>query len=475
MDFDTLALSRFQFATTSIFHYFFVPFTVGFALFIALLQTLAFVRRSDDLERLTRFFGHLFFINFVVGVVTGIVQEFQFGMNWQSFSNFVGNIFGVPLALEVLMAFFLESTFLGLWWFGKDRLPAWVNLSFIWLVAIGTAVSAFWIVIANAWMQHPVGYVLHDGQAVLTSFWAVMTNPKGLEWSAHILTGAVTVAAFFVIAVSGYHIRRNHEVNLFKTSLRLGLVLAALGSGGVVVSGHIQGQSAVRDQPMKYAAFSALWDTPKEGNMSESLIALPSTAQGRNLFSLEVPYLGSFLAFNNLYQKAQGLNELQAMMVKQYGPGNYIPPVWPVYWAFRIMVGIGGVMLLTALWGLWLWRRGRLETAYGYLTFLLIMPLAPHLANFSGFITTEIGRQPWVVQGLLLTRNAVSPLPLLYVVLSLIAFWVVYLLLIGLDVFLLTRTARAGMHPPEVQAASAPAPDYTLGSAPVRLEGNGHE
>ncbi|AZI41717.1 cytochrome ubiquinol oxidase subunit I [Deinococcus psychrotolerans] len=472
MDFSTLELSRFQFATTSIFHFFFVPFTVGFAVFIALLQTLAFVRKSDDLERLTRFFGHLFFINFVVGVVTGIVQEFQFGMNWQVFSNFVGNIFGVPLALEVLMAFFLESTFLGLWWFGKDRLPSWLNLSFIWLVAIGTAISAFWIIIANAWMQHPVGYEILNGQAVLTSFWAVMTNPKGWQWFSHIFAGGLTVAAFFVMAVSGYHLRRKHEIPLFKTGLHLALVLATLGSLGVVASGHIQGQSAVRDQPMKYAAFSALWDTPEGGSMPESLIALPSNAQNRNLFSLEVPYLGSFLAFDNLYQKAQGMNELQAEMVKMYGPGNYIPPVWPVYWAFRIMVGLGGIMLLTALWGLWLWRKGKLETAKGYLIFLLIMPLVPHLANFSGFVTTEIGRQPWVVQGLLLTKDAVSPLPVAYVIASLVAFWIIYLLLIGLDVFLLTRTARAGMHPPDTELASVPAPDYTLGSDPVKLKGS---
>lgn len=188
--FSALDLSRFQFATTSIFHYFFVPFTVGFALIIAILQTIAYRTGDPKMENLTRFFGHLFFINFAVGVVTGIVQEFQFGMNWQGFSNFVGNIFGVPLALEVLMAFFLESTFLGLWWFGKGKIPAWLSLASIWIVALGTTVSAFWIIIANAWMQHPVGFEIKNGRAVMTDAWAIVTNPKGLEWFAHSGRGA---------------------------------------------------------------------------------------------------------------------------------------------------------------------------------------------------------------------------------------------------------------------------------------------
>ncbi|GHF42427.1 cytochrome d ubiquinol oxidase subunit I [Deinococcus metalli] len=464
---STLDLSRFQFATTSIFHYFFVAFTVGFSLIIAVLQTLAHRSGDPKLENLTRFFGHLFFINFAVGVVTGIVQEFQFGMNWQSFSNFVGNIFGVPLALEVLMAFFLESTFLGLWWFGKGRLPAWASLASIWIVAVGTTISAFWIIIANAWMQHPVGYTLKNGRAIMTDAWAVVTNPKGLEWFAHLWTGSLTVAAFFVLAVSAYHLRRRHNVSAFTISFKVALVAALVGSVGVTAAGHVQGQSAVRDQPMKYAAFSALWNTPEGSTMPESLVALPSNAERDNRFEISVPYLGSFLAFNNLHEKARGLNQLQAEYTARYGPGNYIPYVWPVYWAFRVMVGLGGVMLLVSLYYMWRWRMGRLDRPGRLYPLLLVMPLAPHLANFSGWIATEMGRQPWVVQGLLRTADAVSALSPLTVLLSLVAFWLVYLTLIGLDVFLLTRTARAGMHDPDVETPSVPAPVYLPeGAAP---------
>lgn len=457
---STLDLSRFQFATTSIFHYFFVPFTVGFALIIAILQTMAFRSKNPKLENLTRFFGHLFFINFAVGVVTGIVQEFQFGMNWQGFSNFVGNIFGVPLALEVLMAFFLESTFLGLWWFGKDRIPAWAGLASIWIVAIGTAISAFWIIIANAWMQHPVGFVLRDGRAVLTDFAAVVFNPKGLEWFSHIYMGGLTVAAFFVLAVSAYHLRRKHNPDAFRTSFKVALVVAVVGSLGVTAAGHIQGQSAVVDQPMKYAAFSALWDTPEGQGMPESLVALPSNGLRENKFEISVPYIGSFLAFNNFSEKAKGINQLQAEYEAKYGPGNYIPWVWPVYWAFRVMVGLGGVMLLVSLFYLWRWRTGKIDDPGRFYPLLLAMPLVPHLANFSGFIATEMGRQPWIVQGLLRTQDAVSNLSPLWVFVSLAAFWVVYLTLISLDIFLLTRTARAGMHEPEVEAPSLPSPNY---------------
>lgn len=460
LGFSTLDLSRFQFATTSIFHYFFVPFTVGFALIIAVLQTLAYRSGDPKLENLTRFFGHLFFINFAVGVVTGIVQEFQFGMNWQGFSNFVGNIFGIPLALEVLMAFFLESTFLGLWWFGKDRIPAWASLASIWIVAAGTTISAFWIIIANAWMQHPVGFDLKNGRAVMTDAWAIVTNPKGLEWFAHIWAGSLTVAAFFVLAVSAYHLRRRANVEAFRVSFRVALITALIGSGGVILAGHEQGQSAVRDQPMKYAAFSALWDTPEGNQMPESLIALPSNAARENRFELSVPYVGSFLAFNNFTEKARGINDLQREYEAKYGPGNYTPWVWPVYWSFRVMVGLGFLMLLVTLVYVWRWRQGKLDDPGRLYPLLLAMPLAPHLANFSGWIATEMGRQPWIVQGLLRTGDAVSQLNPLWVLLSLAAFWVVYLTLIGLDVFLLTRTARAGMHEPDVETPSVPAPDY---------------
>jgi cytochrome bd ubiquinol oxidase subunit I len=313
---------------------------------------------------------------------------------------------------------------------------------------------------ANAWMQHPVGFKIQNGRAVMTDALAIVLNPKGLQWFAHIFTGGLTVAAFFVLAVSAYHLRRGHNVDAFRTSFKVALLTAFIGSLGVTAAGHLQGQSAVRDQPMKYAAFSALWETPGGTQMPESLLALPSSSLRENRFEVSLPYLGSFLAFNNFSSKAKGINELQREYEARYGPGNYIPWVWPVYWAFRVMVGLGAVMLLVSALYVWRWRQGKLDDPGRLYPLLLVMPLVPHLANFTGFVTTEMGRQPWIVQGLLQTRNAVSALPAATVLISLSAFWIVYLTLISLDVFLLTRTARAGLHEPDAQTASIPAPHY---------------
>src|SRR5690348_9416455 len=212
---DALDVSRWQFGITTVYHFIFVPLTIGLAPLIAIMQTVWVITGNDSWYRLTRFFGKLFLINFAIGVATGIVQEFQFGMNWSEYSRFVGNIFGVPLALEVLMAFFLESTFIGLWWFGKDRLPAWVRLASIWLVAIGTQISAFWIILDNAWMHHPVGYRIENGQALLTSFSAVVFNYKAWLFTFHVNGSAWTIAGFFVLAISAYHLLRRHDVDVF--------------------------------------------------------------------------------------------------------------------------------------------------------------------------------------------------------------------------------------------------------------------
>ena len=260
---DVVELSRFQFASTSIFHFFFVSLTVGLALVIAIMETVAYVssKHRQVFEDMTNFFGHLFLINFAVGVVTGIVQEFQFGMNWSEYSRFVGNIFGVPLALEVLMAFFLESTFIGLWWFGKDRLKPSLRLASIWLVAIGTQVSAFWVVMANAWMHHPVGYEIVDGQAVLTDFSALVFSPKALLYFAHVQGSAWTVAGFFVLAISAYHLLKGQDTQVFSRSLRIALVFAAIGTVFSATSGHAEAQLAREDQPMKFAAMEAQWET----------------------------------------------------------------------------------------------------------------------------------------------------------------------------------------------------------------------
>ncbi|MBB6097302.1 cytochrome d ubiquinol oxidase subunit I [Deinobacterium chartae] len=456
---DVLDLSRFQFATTNIFHFFFVPFTVGLSLIIATIETFAYFTRLQVWGTLTRFFGHLFVINFAVGVVTGIVQEFQFGMNWAEYARFVGNIFGVPLALEVLMAFFLESTFLGLWWFGRDRLPRPLHLASIWLVALGSTVSAFWIIMANAWMQHPVGYTVVGDEAHLTSFAAVALNYKAWLYFGHIWFSALCIGSFFVLGVSAWHLARGHRPELFSRSLKLGVAVALLGTVGSALVGHRQGQVMVVDQPMKFAAIEAIWETTPPG-AGESIFALPSQSERRNLINLELPYLGSFLAYNSFDRSIRGINDIEREYDERYGPGDYTPPVWPVYWSFRVMVGLGLLMLLTALVGVWLWWRGRLETSRRYLRFLPWMIPAPFIANFTGWIATEMGRQPWIVQGLMFTRDGVSALNATTVFVGLIGFWLVYLMLIGLDIYLLGTTARAGIHAPEHQMTAAPAPHY---------------
>jgi cytochrome d ubiquinol oxidase subunit I len=461
---DVVDLSRFQFASTSIFHFFFVSLTVGLAFLIAVMETIAFVRedRRQHYEKMTNFFGHLFLINFAVGVVTGIVQEFQFGMNWSKYSEFVGNIFGVPLALEVLMAFFLESTFIGLWWFGKDKLKPWVRLGSIWLVAIGTQISAFWIVAANAWMHHPVGFEVVDGQARLTDFGAVVFNYKALLYFAHVQGSAWVVAGFFVLGISAFHLLRGRNVEVYSRSLRIALVFAAIGTVFSIASGHREAQVALQDQPMKFAAMEAQWET-SPSPAPWSLFAVIDQETSKNTFNIEIPYVGSILAYNSLTGKYAGIDELNTRYEEQYGPGNYRPPVAWVYWSFRIMVAIGSLLLLLAFVGLFLWwrRRGRLDGTRWYLRILVLVLPLPWVANFVGWMTTEMGRQPFMVYGQLTVSEGVSPNTAGEVLVGLIGLWVVYLALIGLDIYLLTVTARAGIEKkPEAQLVAAPAPDY---------------
>ncbi|SCL25555.1 cytochrome bd-I ubiquinol oxidase subunit 1 apoprotein [Micromonospora nigra] len=461
---DAVELARFQFASTNIFHFFFVSLTVGLAFFIAVLETIAYRRHGarETYARMTNFFGHLFLINFAVGVVTGIVQEFQFGMNWSEYARFVGNIFGVPLALEVLMAFFIESTFIGLWWFGKDKLSPLLRLGCIWLVAIATQISAFWVVLANAWMQRPVGYRIDDERAVLTSFSEVVFNYKAWLYFAHVQGSAWTVAGFFALAISAFHLLRRRDVEVFSRALRVALVFAAVGTTFSATSGHFEAQVARADQPMKFAAMEAQWET-SDSPAPWSVIAGIDQDARSNSFNVEIPYVGSVLAFNRLEGRYEGMRELNEEYQRLYGPGEYIPPVAPVYWSFRLMVAIGVLLLLTAFTGLFLWwrRRAGLDQTRWYLRLLVLLVPLPWVANFLGWIVTELGRQPFLVYGLLTVPEGVSANTFREVLVGLVGLWVVYLGLIGLDIFLLTSTARAGIsHKPEAQIASAPPPSY---------------
>ncbi|WP_214321695.1 cytochrome ubiquinol oxidase subunit I [Nonomuraea sediminis] len=456
---DVLDLSRWQFGITTVYHFLFVPLTIGLSIIVAGLQTAWHRTGKAEYLRLTRFWGRLFLINFTMGVVTGIVQEFQFGMNWSDYSRFVGDVFGAPLAMEGLIAFFLESTFLGLWIFGWDRLPPRVHLATIWAAAIGTNVSAYFILAANSWMQHPVGYRLNNGRAELTDIWAVLTNPTTLVTFPHVIFGAFLTAGAFVLGISAWFLARKREISLYRTSTRLALIVTAVAAVGVSLSGHWQAQIMTEQQPMKMAAAEALWED--ESSAGFSLFAVGDVEHGRNRVNLQIPNGLSLLATNTLDGKVEGINDIQDRYQRLYGPGDYRPNVGLAYWSFRLMIGFGALAALLALAGLWLTRRGRLPAGRWFYRFAMIGIGLPFLANTLGWIFTEMGRQPWTVFGLMRTPAAVSPgSSVAEVAISLTGFTVVYAVLAVIEIRLLLKYVRLGPHE-EAEAESAlPALSY---------------
>jgi len=442
---DPLTLARWQFGTTTIYHFLFVPLTIGLALVVAIMQTMWHRTDNPTYLRMTKFWGKLLLINFALGVVTGIVQEFQFGMNWSDYSRFVGDIFGAPLAMEGLIAFFLESTFLGLWIFGWDRLPRRMHLASIWMVAIGTTISAAFILAANSWMQHPVGFTINEelGRAELTSFVAVLTNPTLLIHFPHTIFSALVTAGVVVVAVSGWHLLRRNEVDLFHRSMKIGLAFVFVAGVLVAFTGHTQAQVMTDQQPMKMAAAEALWDTEQPAGFS--IFAVGDREGGRNSFNLVVPNLLSVLSTNSLDGEVRGINDIQAEYEATFGPGNYIPNVGVVYWSFRIMVGSGFALILLSGIGLWLMFSNRLVESRWFLRLTLPALALPFLANSTGWLLTEMGRQPWVVHGVLLTEDGVSPsVGGLYVLITLVGFTLLYGVLAVADVWLMRKYAIAG-------------------------------
>ncbi len=457
---DALFLARLQFAIVTVYHWFFVPLTLGMTILLALMET-QYVRSGDETyKRMVKFFGTLFLINFAIGVATGIVQEFQFGMNWSQYSRFVGDIFGVPLAIEALLAFFMESTFLGVWIFGWDKLSKKAHLAAIWLVALGSNLSALWILIANSWMQEPVGFKMENGRAVMVDFLAVATNPSIRYQFPHVFFSGMSTAGFFVVAVAAWHLlRKQTHVELFSKALRWGLVYALIGTIFVITAGHFQGQHMVETQPMKMAAAEALWDT--EQPAAFSLFTIGDMVKREDIFAIKIPGLLSFLSCNNFSCEVQGMNQLQAMYEQQYGPGNYIPNAMLAYWNFRLMVGAGMLMLLLALYGVWLMYKKRDFRQHA--NFLLVAVWAlilPYLANATGWLFTELARQPWVVFGLMKTEQGVSnTVPASWVLLSLITYTLLYAALIVANVYLLRKYARRD---PEEESEQPETPAPTL-------------
>jgi len=441
---DLVLLSRWQFALTTIYHFFFVPLTLGLSLFVAIMQTQHYRTKDEKYKRMTKFWGKLFLINFALGVVTGIVLEFQFGMNWSEYSRYVGDIFGAPLAIEALVAFFLESTFLGFWIFGEGKVSERVHLASIWLVALGGNLSALWILIANGWMQHPVGYVINEvtGRAELVDFAALIFNPKSWLFFWHTVSAGLVTAAMLIIGVSAWHLRRKQEMDIFKTSFGMAAIIGLIALVSVGLSGHTQGQELMVTQPMKMASIEALWETEEPASFS---ILTIGDLSGKNLvWEWRVPYLLSFIACNDFSCEVRGVNEIQAEYEQTYGPGDYVPLMVITYWSFRFMLLAAVGMLIVTGYGVYLMWRGWPDKPMKWMSWLPWMIALPYIATTSGWLVTETGRQPWIVQGLLKTEDAVSPLTPGAVLGTMIGFTLIYALLMGVDVYLLSKYAKAG-------------------------------
>jgi cytochrome d ubiquinol oxidase subunit I len=457
-----VGLARIQFASTTIYHFFFVPMTIGLAFLVAILQTLWHRSGNPEQRRLVRFFGTLLLINVAIGVVTGLWQEFQFGMNWSAYSRLVGNVFGAPLAMEGLAAFFLESTFLGLWIFGWDRLPKRIHLACIWLVAVGSALSAAFIMAANSWMQHPVGYKLNSaGQPVLNNIAALFTNPVFLWGYTHILLAAAVTGSLIMLAVSAWHLRRGNSVAGFSTTARLSLVVLVPAIILAMFVGSELGVIETKYQPMKIAAAEAQWTTCQP--CSFSLFQIGGGNEDMTPTEiLEIPHLLSLLATNHWNGKVVGLSQLNAQYQQQYGPGNYVPNVFIQYWSMRVMAYIAALVLLLALWGGWaIWRK-RLERSRRFLFFATWFAIAPFLMNTAGWLLTENGRQPWAVQGLLLTKNGVSPgVSATWIWITLILFILIYAVLAVVDGWLMIHFGRKNLAEGDGGEAEAPEAEET--------------
>ncbi|TFV81023.1 cytochrome ubiquinol oxidase subunit I [Microbacterium sp. dk485] len=458
---DPLLLARWQFGLTTLYHYLFVPLTLGLALVTAIFQTVWY--RTGDVKwlHLTRFFGKIFLINFAMGVVTGIVQEFQFGMNWSSYSRFVGDVFGAPLAFEGLLAFFLEATFIGLWIFGWDKLPRLAHLASIWMAAIGATLSAYFILAANAFMQNPVGYEMAaDGsRAELVDFWALLTNPVALAAFPHTITSAWMFAAAVLIAVSAWHLMRHQNVETMRTSLRFGMWFMVISFVGVAISGDQLGLVMTATQPMKMAAAEAMYDTACGADASFSLFSIGTPDGSEEIWSLRVPYLLSLLSTHTLDGCVEGINDLQALYNEQFGPGDYTPIIWVTYWSFRWMMGLGGISALLSVAGLWFTRKKSTFQMKPWMWRVLVWsaPL-PLLGSLVGWVFTEMGRQPWIVFGLMLTEDGVSPsVPGWNVLISLVAFTAIYATLAVVELGLIIKYAQKGPDPlPDPDAPAEP-------------------
>lgn len=493
---EALEIARWQFGITTVYHFLMVPLTIGLGLLVAVMQTLWFRTGQEHYLRMTKFWGKLFLINFIMGVATGLVQEFQFGLAWSEYSRFVGDVFGAPLAMEALLAFFVESTFLGLWIFGWQRLPRILHLGSLWAAVLASVFSAYFIIVANSWMQHPVGVELVDGRARMVDAWAVFTNNTALVAFTHTVFGALAVAGGFLLGIAWYHLWKRRRDGLdtvdddgavvvggqatrsrgaidhrvWLRSARIGAVVALVSFAGTAVSGDLQAKLMFEQQPMKMAAAEAAchdgtgFSVLSVGNLGsqdcDDIVAV-----------FEVPGLLSFLANGDFTTEVKGVNTLLPEYEEKYGKTlpddpiygeragmtiDYLPVMEVTYWGFRIMIGFGGLAAFAALVALWILRKGTVPESRWLMRLAVFGILAPFGANSAGWIFTEMGRQPFVVapnpdpSGIdgvfMFTAAAVSPgVSLAELVFSLIALTTVYAVLLVVEVKLLVIYVRGGV------------------------------
>ncbi|MEW9870591.1 cytochrome ubiquinol oxidase subunit I [Arthrobacter sp. HS15c] len=493
---DALEIARWQFGITTVYHFMMVPLTIGLGLVVAIMQTMWHRTGKQEYLRMTKFWGKLFLINFIMGVATGIVQEFQFGMAWSEYSRFVGDVFGAPLALEALLAFFVESTFLGLWIFGWKQLKPGIHLACLWIAVVGSLFSAYFIIVANSWMQHPVGVEMIDGRPVMTDAWAVFTNNTALVAVPHTLMGALAVAGGFLLGIAWYHLwrrrrdgidtvdadgnvvpgetdipgrdRTDHKVWI--RSLRIGAVVAMISFAGTALTGDLQGKLMFEQQPMKMAAAEAAC----HDGTGFSVLSVGNLGSGNcdDIVALiEVPGILSFLAKGDFTTEVKGVNSLLDQYKADYGthlPDNpiygdragqeiqYVPVMEVTYWGFRMMIGFGGLAALAALVALWVTRKGTVPESRWLMRLAVFGILAPFGANAAGWIFTEMGRQPFVVapnpdlngidQVFMFTAAAVSPgVSAGELLTSLVVLTAVYALLLVVEVKLLVKYIRGGI------------------------------
>lgn len=476
---DPLDIARWQFGIVTVYHFLFVPITIGLSALVAGYET-AWVRtRNPHWLRLTKFFGKLFLINFAIGVVTGIVQEFQFGMNWSDYSRFVGDIFGAPLAIEGLLAFFLESTFLGLWIFGWDRLPARLHAACIWIVHVGTLLSAYFILAANSWMQHPVGYRFNPdtGRAELNDFAAVLFNKVQLVTFPHVVLSAYLTGAAFALGVAFWSMTRSgtseDDRSMYRRAVRTAAVVVLVSGIGVAVSGDAQGKIMTEVQPMKMAAAEGLYDTTDHAPFSLLTVGTLDGSEATNI--IEMPGLLSFLGTGDFDGEVKGINQLREQYLQTYGedpgasyysPGDYTPIIPVTYWTFRLMIGLGMLAAAAAALVLIATRKGRVPTSRFWVWLAIALPLLPVAANSFGWIFTEMGRQPWAVFGVMTTAHAVSPgVGAATVLTSLLSYAAVYTVLGIVEIRLILTYVKAGAEPFVDPQARSDEPDRPLAFA----------